>query len=402
MKKRNNIKIIQTIAVAFFVLFSFSLLVSAQEGEIYDETYYDPAYDEMHDEATYDPNADEFYDPSLPAPENDPSFDYGSVFEDLQQQEEGFGANLGVPAQKTEQLSLTMTPKSPGPKESVTAKITSSLNLNSGTITWYENGVIKLTGAGKTNYSFTTKGVGEVTSIRVVVAAPATEKMERTLVVRPVGVDMVWEAESLTPPFYKGKALASSQSNVRVIALANFLDDSGRRIPPEDLVYTWKKGYKTILPASGLGRSSYVFKSGYTYNNDLVQVTVATADKTLTKDGQIEVPVVEPKIIFYEKRPLEGVRYEQALGDTVELEDSELVIAAEPYYFSFFSRGQNEGNYEWRLDGRKSTAALDDKSEIILRKPEAGQGRVKLDLSIKNPASILQSASQSVSVFFTF
>lgn len=294
------------------------------------------------------------------------------------------------------QFLLSLDPQTPAPYEKVNASIVSySTNLNDATVTWYLDGAPVLTGQGKTGYSFQAKGGGEISTLRVVVTTKDTGTSEQTVAVTPVDVDILWVAKTYVPPFYKGKAFPSAESLVRVVAIPHLPKSS-----PENVVYTWKKYFSADASVSGLGKNSYTYRANFAGNATPISVIVSTPTKSLSKEMSVSVPVKNTKILFYEDRPLEGVHYENALGQNFTIMDNEVTLAAEPYFFSFPSKDQNNGKYEWTIDGRSVPVSAQRKSEFTLGKPAKGSGQADISLSISNPTSFSQTSDNNITLEF--
>lgn len=297
--------------------------------------------------------------------------------------------------------NIALEPRAPGPGEDVTAKAVSYvINLNTADITWYVNGQSKLRGKGATAFSFKTPGSGQSMTLRVVIDSAEFGVLEDTIEISPADVDMLWVARTYTPPFYRGKALPSSESIVTVTAIPHIFDSAGKAVSVGNTMFTWKKAYRTIPSASGAGKDSFSYEAHFTHNEDAISVAVSSRDGSSSRETTVQNRVVEPSIVFYENRALEGVRYEQAVGNEYRITGNEVRLSAEPYFFSFDGKNVNPGKYEWWLDGKLINVSAARKSEATFGKPEGGSGRAKVELSVSNPATFIQQSKKSVLISF--
>lgn len=304
-------------------------------------------------------------------------------------------------AQGAGNFNVRLTPPFPGPSEVVTAEVISNLiNVNTTPITWLLNRKIRLQGVGKSSFTFKTGEVGSVTLFRVEVTTEQVGVVAKDIEIRPSDVDILWEADTYTPPFYKGRALPTSKSYIKMVGIPHFVATSGK-VAPENLVYQWKKTYTPNPNDSGLGKNTYLYRGGYSLNEDVVDTVISTADNKISVSKKTKISIREPKIVFYERRPLEGVRYENFLGGSFDLKEKELTLRAEPYFFSFSNADNNSADFTWQLDGKKLETDPDKKSEFTLRKPENGSGRAGITLKIENTRYDLQSASKNISLSYT-
>ncbi len=293
-------------------------------------------------------------------------------------------------------FDIILTPEFPGASEKVTAEVKSAqFNVNGTKITWILNGKKRLDGLGEKKFTFITGGVGSATTLRTEINTPDFGLIARDLEIRPSDVDILWEADTYTPPFYKGKALPTSQSFVKMLAVPHFASKSGK-IASNTLVYNWKKTYTPNPNDSGLGKNVYLYRGNYSFNEDKVETTVSTGDKALSINKKTRVSIYEPKIVFYENNPLLGVRYENSLGGNFDLKEKEVTLTAIPYFFSL----NNNADFLWLLDGKKLEINPDNKAQFTLRKPEQGSGRSSISLKISNTGYDLQEASKSIGISY--
>lgn len=294
---------------------------------------------------------------------------------------------------------ITTIPASPGANENVSVKIESfSFDLNSSEIIWAINGVIKDRGLGKKIFSFKTGNVGSISLIKAVIKTKEGETIEKTLVVRPAGVDILWEADSYTPPFYKGKALYSYQSLVTVIALPNMVNSSGTKINPDNLIYKWTKDGKVLGGVSGYGKSKFSFSKSILSRPDEIEVEVTSTDKKIKASGNIIIEPIEPKTVIYENNPLYGIIYEKAISGEFKLNGNEITLITTPYFFGKNDVGEAI-KYDWRMNG-KSINNKPDTRQSTFRNTEGVKGSTKISVDLQNESKELQSAGTGVFLNF--
>jgi len=289
-------------------------------------------------------------------------------------------------------MKINTSPIYPNANEKVTATVVSHLtDLNRANIFWYVNDKLKESGTGKSKFEFTTKNAGETTIIDVVIKTIEGYRVDKRMRVTPSELDIVWEAESYTPPFYKGKALLSPKSTFKLIAMPNFITASGRVIAPGSLVYVWRKKGLIMQEKSGYGKYIYYDEAPIPFWEEEISVEVSSLDESLKAYKKITPRLTEPKIIFYKDNPIEGITYESAIDGDFDMSEQELAIKAEPY---FFAKGDKEvGNlkYEWSLNN----APVSGEDGRITFRQEAGEGRARISLVIKNTVETMQKARKT-------
>ena len=312
-----------------------------------------------------------------------------------------FVSTQGQTNNENNAITLSTNPKYPGALQSVTITASSfQVDLNKTYITWSIDGEVKLSGMGKNSFSFTTKGVGNESVVKLSADTQTFGKIAKEIIITPTDLDILWEANTYVPPFYKGKALPSSQSSVRVIPFPSFVGKDGY-YNSKDLVYKWKAGYFGSADDSGYGKNTFIYKTGYTYNSDIIESTVSTLNSGLSINKKISIYVSEPKILFYENKPLNGVRFENNIGDTLRFSTTELTIRSAPYFFAIPGLNNNSASFVWKMDGRQLEIDPDNKMEFTFRKPEQGEGRFQLSLAVNNKGYDLQTAEKSTSISYS-
>ena len=240
-----------------------------------------------------------------------------------------------TPADIADSADITTIPAFPSAHENVLVRIESfSFDLNSSEIIWALDGKIKSKGIGNKSFSFTTGKIGTVSLIKIIIKTKVGKSIEKTLIVRPAEVDIVWEADSYVPPFYKGKALYSYQGVISVIAIPDIINSNGVKINPKDLTYKWTMDSKVLGDVSGYGKNKFSFSKSIISHSPEIEVEVMSSDKKIKASGSITLEAIEPKTVIYENNPLYGIIYEKAISDEFKLGGNEITLITTPYFFS--------------------------------------------------------------------
>jgi hypothetical protein len=302
-------------------------------------------------------------------------------------------------AQTNTDLTLTMTPEYPKPKDPISLHLESfTTDLNRATISWYVNGSLRSQGVGLTTYETTAGAEGSRTTIRALAQTTNGRRYEKSITINPGYVDLLWEAKSYTPPFYKGKALFPAQGEVTIVAMP-YLVESGVRLGAKSLVYTWRVNDELQQSGSGFGKDSLKVVGGVISRPIEVRVTVASKTGRTTGEGRVVISPQTPQVIFYEESPLYGPLYHHALESAVTLKREELWLKAAPYYFStIVPQDTSSVDFVWSLNNQKITAQRED--TLILRHDGSSSGRSNISLRTTSPTHILQLTDSHISVFF--
>ncbi len=295
-------------------------------------------------------------------------------------------------------LEVISIPQNPGPYEVVQVNIESYItDLDKATISWAVNGRVVSQGIGMTSFSFKNAGSGETRKITISIVTNTGASATRELLFNPVGVTASWEANTYTPPFYKGKPLMSPQAWVRAIAIPDIIDAQNSS-SAQNLVYVWKKNGTAIPEVSGYGKNSYSFYGPKPGRELGLRVAVSSVDDSIQSELRINIPLTSPFILFYEKHPLLGSWNNRPLGEKLTLTKKELAVTAEPYFFSNESGGSQWLSYAWSLNGNSVTTTG---RTVTLRNEVGSAGVSVLALTMRNTKLLFQSASKSLTINFT-
>lgn len=296
-------------------------------------------------------------------------------------------------------LRIRITPEIPGPDTPVVIELQDATGrLGDATFTWTIDGNVALSGPARRSFSFTTGSIGKATRVSVLIEREGAASLEREFVFKPSLVRLMWEADTYTPPFYRGKALASPGADVRIFAFTDVRGEDGKRIPDADLIFEWEQGGVKFADRSGLGVASFTLAGNQLKSGEGVAVVIRTRDGTRVGRGSTFVEYADPLVRVYEKHPLRGVRYERSFLSREGVEDKEITLVAEPYFFSTKGRDGADLTYEWLLNG----APVESYGSILALRDERGGGEAALSVSVQNRVRtrLLQAAEALFGVSF--
>jgi hypothetical protein len=306
-----------------------------------------------------------------------------------------FGQTFGSPSLSSE-LGVEIIPTYPKPNQNVSINLTLySGDLNSADITWYQNGKNVLSGKGEKRYSFKMGPAGTETEIEIRIKLMGGSSFTKTFTLGGADVDLVWEASTYTPPFYKGKAMHGFQGYLKVVAMPDFVKND-TLVSPKNLIYEWSNGTSVYESQSGYGRDTLVLNGSLLGREEQIDVLVTDPTTNLVANDFIVIGPIEPEVVFYENSPYYGPIFDKAIR-SLELEAEETQILAAPYNLSKEPLGKLV--YDWRLNG-VSVPELKNSRTAIFKKPEEGSGQSAISLSIENLNRVLQQGSGQVNIEF--
>jgi hypothetical protein len=291
-------------------------------------------------------------------------------------------------------LTLSISPDFPEPNSSITARVESnSIDLDRSSIAWSVNGDVVRQGSGLRETALTVGDLGDATIVRAVVTSLDGETVSIQRTIRPAEVDILWEAKSYAPPLYQGKHLVSS-AGVRVQALARLARANGSTIPPNDIVYTWRRNGALVASASGRGKSQAEFPSPLLFGRDTIAVEAASLDGSLTATASVTIASSNPLLVLYQQHPLFGVLYHQAVQDQSVVPDTEATFAAVPYFAPIEVPTDSALTYSWRVNG-SPISADPTAPHLITLNANNSTGAARIELSLADTDDIFFDARRT-------
>lgn len=290
---------------------------------------------------------------------------------------------------------FNIEPQNPGPNQAVTATLTSfSTNLDSADISWFINGALDKRGVGIKTLSFQIGDLGKTTTVSVTIRTQEGSIVEKSISISPAEIEIFVEADSYTPPFYRGKALFAHQGDARIIALPRFVNSSGTRINPANLIYTWKKNGTVAQDASGFGKQSFSVEGTVIAKPIQLEVVVSTQDSSITGTARASLFPAGAKVLVYEESPLYGIRFGTAVTNNFDLSQDEATFTAIPYFFSAKSTGSIL--YSWLMNNQSAGVG----GSVTFRNETGAAGLSQITVKAENTSKILQFGSKNFTVSF--
>lgn len=300
----------------------------------------------------------------------------------------------------TKVLTVKLTPNLPGEFQQVKAEVESfSIDLDRSTVTWFVNGKVVSEGQGIKSASFTTGALGGTNTVRVTARAADGATYSEVVSVIPADIDLVYESNTYTHPFYKGKSLLPATSAVTITALPNMKTLGGVRVDPKNLVYTWREGTRVLGNNSGSGRNTLTIDGPQVFRTLNISVEASTVDNSLRARKSISITGTSGLAALYQVHPLLGVLFDSAIPSTIRSQDDEISVIAMPYFFTAKSRNDAKLTYTWKLNGQTITNPASDSGILVLR-PE-GSGTARLDTQITGSGTVFERASASLNISFS-
>lgn len=352
----------KTCAVALVLVFGFLILDVAEAG-------LDPRSQAMIDQALKDFEAGKY---GLP---------------------EEYGTSPLSTINGSTPVSIDANPRFPQPLALVTLQLNDYAISSVGSeVTWSVDGVAQGSAQNQRSIQVVAPKLGETKVVTVQVRLRGGSVMTAEHKISPVRTDIVVDADSVVPVFYKGSALPSIQTPIRATAI--LYDGSGTN--PNDYSYVWKMQNQVIGGGQIRGGNTITFTPPLRRS---VSLTVEISDLAGKPVGRktVEVPIVEAEVLFYEFNPLRGIN-QNAVLKTYPMLTDEVTFKAETYHLPK-SVIVSRPKVAWELNRRAVDNGGATPYEITIRR-QSGAGAYTIGLDIRSMEQILSGARGSFQVTF--
>ena len=297
-------------------------------------------------------------------------------------------------------ILVDIIPPNPKPYENVTINLNSyENNLDSVPINWSVKDKTLTSGVGVKSFSIKAPALGEETDV-VVTISLSDGVVQKKIPIKPSTMILLWQAnDSYVPPFYRGKALPTPDSEVKVVAMPEIKIGS-TLMDPNNMTYYWKMNYTNNVDGSGYGKNFFLYISDYLEDSDNISVTASTIDQNSSSAASIDVTTQQqPKILFYKNDPKMGTLWQNALADSFKIQEKD-VIEAIPYFISPKELQHPSLIWNWFINDDRVNVTGFRKNLMPLQVQANVHGTSKLRLNMENKDKIFQTAEKEITIEF--
>ncbi len=302
-------------------------------------------------------------------------------------------------AQIVSDVYIATIPENPEPGEDVTVQVSSyTINVDGTLITWYENGKRVSSGIGLKSHSMKAPDSGKETTV-VARLETLEDSVDVSVVIRPSVMVILWEtSDSYVPPFYKGKALLTADSAVKIVAMPE-IGQGSTRVNPKNMVYSWRKDYSNDQEASGYGKNYFIYTSDYLDPSSFIEVSATTVAGDKTSSGGTNIGTYQPKVLFYKVDEALGTLFENALKSGHRIVNKEVVFVA-PYFISPRDLRIPRLDWSWYINDSRIINENIQPNIIPLQVESGVSGMSKLRILIEHRDKLTQTANGEIQFEF--
>ncbi|HAO64782.1 TPA: hypothetical protein DCQ44_02240, partial [Candidatus Taylorbacteria bacterium] len=271
-----------------------------------------------------------------------------------------------------------------------------STPLDEATISWIVGGKVINKAFGLTDFSTIAGKVGSKSTIIARVVTANGSAIDKTIIIQPADVDLLWQASSYVPPFYQGKALYPHQGVIIFTAVPSVSASKSIVSSANSYVYTWKKDGDTLGDYSGFGKNTFALQGTIISRPFTIEVSISSTDGVSLGAASVTINPRSPQIAFYENNPLLGVLYNKNIS-SFTMQGKELSVTAVPFFFNTQPAGNLQ--FAWTMNN-SPIASQSDPSALTVRNTTDAKGSATVGVQISNVIKTLQFAGRSMSVTF--
>jgi hypothetical protein len=276
----------------------------------------------------------------------------------------------------------------------------SNIDLKRYTVAWYLHDDLLSQERGNTRQEITLGMVGEMNLIEAFSTGPDGRRYAISQEFVSADIDLLIEPLTYVPPFFRGLALPSAQSFVRITAVPHIINTRGQRVSPSDIDFDWAVEGVVLGSQSGVGKNSVVIQAAILpYSEVSVFVSATYQQNSITVSKSKSIETVEPLSMVYERKPLLGTQYQRLLQTSFQPEGDEFTLIGEPYYFSLDDMQDSALRHRWKINGNTIQENI-DMEPVVFRNEEAEGGSVRISYEIENFNKLLQLVRSMLRVDF--
>jgi hypothetical protein len=314
----------------------------------------------------------------------------------------GNAQGTSIPAQYPElvkeQIGIEVTPKIPVANQNVVITLTAySTDLDRAQVTWRVNGKVQQISIGGKSLLLTLGKNGQSSVVSITIDPIDGPPTVRSITIIPEEVDVLWQANSYTPPFYKGKAMYPPEGEVTLVAMPNFATRTGAIVNPDTLIYKWSQDGTVLGSKSGYGKRTLSITGSILSKTSRISVEVSNLTGDLIAKQTIQITPETPKVFLYENSPVYGILFNKAVVNNFTLIGQEVAFEAYPFFYSTKNRSNTNLTYAWRLNDQELLVP-NSQFSMVFRNQKNESGTTNIAVNVIHKEKLLQNTRSTISL----
>lgn len=205
-------------------------------------------------------------------------------------------------------------------------------------------------------------------------------------------VDLLWQGQTYTPPFYEGRSLWSNESRVDLYAIPHIV---GADL--STLYYRWSKDGTVLGSLSGINKRSITFVDTALSLPIEVKMDVRQGENgDILASRTVLLTPIGPKTLVVKDDPLYGLLFNSPIGGEFALSGPEVSFAAVPLFAAVSTRLAPAMSYTWTMNSSDSRTG----NEVLYRAPEGTSGLSNVSLRVTDSHTLVQPEDKDFSIKF--
>jgi len=291
-----------------------------------------------------------------------------------------------------EASSIVLEPEYPKANTSFEAKILLGIDDYATEIVWFVNE--EPVASTNQKISLTAPKNNNEMTIKALVKYKDKEPEIIVRKIKPVNMDILYEASTYTLPFWGVSSISTPGSEISLHAVVDIDGYEANK-----LVYVWKKDGVKIQYKSGVGKKDIKITGSYFANGHAITLLVRDPDTLdLLATKTIYIPFLKPEIRIYGKDDLLGWMFNQPIKEGKIIKGKTSLLAL-PYGFSIKNMFDDNIVWSWfvgntQIDKEKANIPLVD---VSFKNKDIDKAQLSVKAEYKN--NILQSARSEIMIY---
>ena len=279
-------------------------------------------------------------------------------------------------------ISINLNPRAPeaGSVVQLTAE-SPLLNLSKSFITWSAGGRTIAEGYGVIEARVTLDTKGTPVEVSVSAVDQNWGEARKSVVIGPPQIDILFDADTYVPPFYRGRALPSAGAALRLQALVRFARPDGTLVSESVIRYSWKRNGAPLGSVSGLGRSSTTIPAPALFSTDIISLEAHSDDGAFSGTKSVTVASREPALMLYEDSPIFGILFHEALSSSHAVVETRMTFAAIPYFATAERADDPTLRFKWTVNRESIASSESQPNELTVNADRGGIADITLTLT---------------------
>jgi len=256
------------------------------------------------------------------------------------------------------EINIELSPETPEPGQEISLSAnTHKFDIDRSMIVWKHDDVEIARGYGKKSVQVRVEH--DLTNVSAIVTKPDGTEITRSVNILPRYVAMIWEADTYTPPFYRGKALPSTGADMQIGTIV-----SGAKNDKQNnfLFYWYENITNQLVSESGYGKSAFSYSHNLLNERETFDVNIVTSSGITIGKKRLRFDISDfAQLLFFEENKNGRTLYQRELGvfpkilagdETVSIEGHPLAMTASDKnnFDDIFLQWMTSGNEIFAVD----------------------------------------------------